>query len=221
MAEETVVKAESRAASGSGAARRLRRAGWLPGVINNPSGDSRPVRMNMHDFEQMLHHHAGEAMMVDVVVDDGQPKKVLLRELQHHPVTGSPVHVEFAEVSLTEKLTVSTVLELVGEPKGVVAGGVLDHILRDLEVECLPGDMVESIVVDVSDLEIGDTLMVGDLKVDPKLTVVSPADLAVAAVVIPRVVEEAEEEVVEGEEGAEPEVVGEEKDEGEDTDTEE
>jgi large subunit ribosomal protein L25 len=97
----------------------------------------------------------------------GETKKVLLQEVQHHPVTGRILHADFQEISMTEKLRVEIPVRLSGEPAGVTQqGGVLEHILRAIEVECLPGDIVEQFDVDVSALQIGDRLSVSDIKVD-------------------------------------------------------
>jgi large subunit ribosomal protein L25 len=116
------------------------------------------------------------------------------------------------ELSMTEKMKISIPVMLVGDPEGVELGGVLDHVLRDIEVECLPTDLVETIELDVSGLNIGDTLYVRDMVVSSVLTVLTSEELAVAHVAAPRVEEEPEEDeeavAVEGEEGAEPEVIG-------------
>ena len=228
MAEESKVTAHVREECGSAASRRLRRDGWLPGVISTEKGENRPVRFSQHDFKVMLHHHASENVILDLEVEGEDTRKVLLKEVQHDPVTGDPLHADFVEVSMTKKMRVPVPITLVGEPVGVTQDeGLLEHLLRELEVECLPADLVDEIQADVSGLKIGDALQVSDLQVDPKLTVLSAADMAVASVLAPRVVEE---EVPAGEEkaeGAEPEVIGEaereekEKEEGEDAAKEE
>lgn len=207
MAEEIRVAAESREDTGSGEARRLRRAGWLPGVISTEKGENRLIKMNLHDFGVMLHHHTSENLMVDVDVDGKAAGKVLLKEVQHHPVTGDVLHVDFVEVSMTRKMRVEMPIALIGEPTGVTQdGGILEQMLRAVEVECLPGDLIERFEVDVSHLGIGDALLVGDLKVDAAFNVLMADDVAVAAVVAPRVeaepVAEEEAEGAEGEEGA-------------------
>jgi len=217
MAEEIKVAAVSREEAGSGDARRLRRDGWLPGVISGEEGESRSIKLNLHDFDVMLHHHASENLMVDVDVDGKPIGKVLLKEVQHHPVTGDVLHVDFVAVSMTRKMRVEMPVALLGEPVGVTqAGGILEQMLRAVEVECLPGDLIEQFEVDVSHLDIGDALMVGDIKAGDKFAVLTASDVAVAAVVAPRVEEEpvAEEEGEEGEaaEGEEGEAAeGEEK----------
>lgn len=210
MAKESKIVAESRKDTGSTASRRLRREGWLPGVVNNDKGESKLITMNRHDFAMMLHTHRSENVMVDLEIDKGAPKKVLLKEVQHDPLSGEAQHAEFLEVSMDKKMRVSIQLTLVGDPVGVLnEGGILEHLLREIEIECLPGDLVESVEVDVSGMKLGAVMTAGDVVVPPTLTITTPKNVAVAAVAAPK----AEEEVKEGEaaEGvpAQPEVIGE------------
>jgi len=207
MAEEIRVAATSREETGTGDARRLRRAGWLPGVINDEKGQSRLIKLNLHDFDVMLHHHTSENLMINVDVDGKPGGKVLLKEVQHHPLTGEVLHVDFVEVSMTRKMRVEMPIVLTGEPVGVAQeGGIMEQMLREVEVECLPQDLIEHFEVDVSHLGIGDALMVGDLTVSDAFTLITAPDVAVAAVAAPRIEEEVApveegEEAAEGEEG--------------------
>lgn len=214
MENDTLVKAQSREGTGTSNARRLRAAGWLPAVLNDVDGNAHVIQIDHHAFEMLLHHHSGESLLLKVQVDEDQPRTTILKEVQHEPISGDAVHADFKEIRMTEKLHVNIPIELTGDPSGVEEGGILDHGLRELEVECLPGDIVDSIPVDVSALKIGDSILVEDLTLDPKLTVLTAPSLAVASVLVPRLEEEEEEEAKEGEEGAEPEVIGE-KPEGE------
>ena len=203
MADDNKVIAEVREETGSAAMRRLRAAGTLPGVLITTEKETQNLQLNMHDFDLMLHHHASEHVVLDLVVGKDKARKVLMKEVQHHPVTGATLHVDFIEISMTEKMTVPISVNLIGEPVGVKQeGGILEYLLRQVEVECLPTDLIEGIDVDVSEMNIGDTLLVSDLVVDSKLTVVTAGDIAVASISAPRVSEEAEE-AAEGEEGAE------------------
>ncbi|MDH3346078.1 MAG: 50S ribosomal protein L25 [Kiritimatiellaceae bacterium] len=203
----------SRELKGSANARRMRRAGLIPGVIYSAGGEAREISLPQHEFQQMLRHHAGDQMMVEIAVD-GKDGSVLLKDVQYDALSGDVIHVDFMEVSMTEKLKVQIALELIGEPEGVkTQGGVLDHTLYSVEVECLPGDILEKIEVDVSNLAVGDVLTVKDIAVDAtKHEILEDADLAVASVLAPRVVVDDEGE--EGEESAEPEVITEKKEEG-------
>jgi len=208
----------SRDEKGSANVRRMRRAGLIPGVIYGDGGEAREVSLPQHEFKQMLHHHAGEQMMVALELD-GKDLSVLLKDVQHAPLSSDILHVDFQEVSLTKKLKVQIAIELTGEPEGVkTEGGVLDHTLYSVEVECLPGDILEKIEVDVSALKLGDVLTVKDITLDTsKYEILLDDDTAVASVLAPRVAVDEEEE--EGEEGAEeasaePEVITEKKEEG-------
>lgn len=211
MAEKTKLVAQAREISGSAASRRMRREGWLPGVVYNEKCQSRPIKLNLHDFDVLLHHHSSENLILDIEIDGKKPEKVFLKEVQHDPLTGDTLHADFVEISMTKKIRIRIPIALTGEAVGVSQeDGVLEHLLRELEVECLPSDIAEKIEVDVSGLKIGDAIQVHGLNVDPKLTVLTAADVAIASVSAPRL-EEEPEEVVEAAEGAEPEVIGEEK----------
>jgi len=215
MAEGTTLAAEKREVSGSSAARRLRREGLLPCVLNTDKGESRLLQVARHGFELLLKHHRSESLILDLRVDKEKPMKVLLRAVQHDPLTDETVHADFVEVSMTRKMKVQVPIVLAGEAVGVTqTGGVLEHLLRDLEIECLPGDISESVEVDISHLNIGDTVLVREMTVPSSWTVLADADVAVAAVAAPRVEEEpvVEEEAEAAEEG-EPEVIGEKKEE--------
>jgi large subunit ribosomal protein L25 len=151
--------------------------------------------------------------MVTLEIEGDQHRKVLIREVQHHTLTGAPLHVDFYELSLTKRVSVAVPLELVGTPVGVsLGGGNLEHLLREVEIECLPDDIVEMLELDVSALNIGDRLMARDIPLDTtKYGLVTSPDIAVAAVAAPRV--EAATAVEEGAaaSGAEPEVIKEKK----------
>jgi len=211
MAKQIKLTATARTVSGSAAARRLRRQGLIPGVLNDEHGRATMIQLNRHDFEMMLHGHASANLIIDLEVDGTQPKKVLLKDVQHDFVTGDILHADFLEVSMTKKMRISVPVRLVGEPVGVAQeGGVLEHPLRTLEVECLPGDLPEEIVVDVSRLKIGQSLLVRDLKVDAKVTIVTSGDAPVASVSAPRAEEvpQAAEAAATAEGPQEPELVG-------------
>lgn len=207
----------SRELKGSSNARRMRRQGLIPGVVYGDGGDARAVSLPVHEFELLLHHHAGEQMMVEIELD-GKTESVLLKDVQHEPLSGDVIHVDFQEVAMNKTLKVQITIEVVGEAEGVKnQGGILDHSLHAIEVECLPADILEKIEVDVSALKIGDVLTVKDIDLDTsKYTILADEDVAIATVLAPRVVAEgAEEEGEEGAEGgAEPEVITEKKEEG-------
>jgi len=208
--EEIKMKAEPRAEQGSSAAGRLRRAGVLPAAVNRIEGGTTLVKLDAHVFQTMLRHHASEHVLVTLDLD-GKDVPVLMREVQYNVMTGAPIHVDFGEISLTKKLRISIPLYLLGEPEGVkVEGGILQHNLRTIEVDCLPTEIVEHFDVDVSALKLNQSLFVRDLKLGDKFTVITGKNVPVATVV-EAAAEEAAAAPAEGAaaagEGANPEVI--------------
>ncbi len=209
MAQSIKINAAPRSAKGSAESRRLRRSGWFPGVVYGAGKPNQMVQVNEHAFRKSMHGHSTEHVLIDLEID-GQPLlKALLQDVQHNSLSGQITHADFHEVSMTEKFRVEIPVELTGTPIGVtMGGGVLEHLLRHVEIECLPGDLMELVEVDVSALGVGENLCVSDIKLDPaKFTIITHGDLAVAMVSSPTV----EEVKAEGEATAEPVVLKEKK----------
>lgn len=212
MKDTITVRAEPRKEAGTAPMGRLRQAGQLPGVVYSEGKPAEMIQTDLHAFRSMLKHHHGEHMIMDLVVGSTAPRKVLLKEVQHHPIEGHPIHVDFYAVNMSRKVRVGIPVRLLGTPTGVSnQGGILDHLLREVEIECLPGDLMEEITMDVSALELGKHLSVADIKLDAsKYRLVTAGDIAIAAVSAPK-----EEEVAAPAEGeaaaAGPEVIGEKK----------
>ena len=208
--EAIKLAANARSLHGSRNMRRMRKDGWLPGVVYGAKGQSRPIQLRRHEFELLLRNRAGENLIMDLAVDDDSPHKVLLKDVQRDHVRNNLVHVDFLEISMTHKLRVPVAIRLTGEPIGVTQeGGILEQLLRSVEVECLPSDIVREFVLDVATLKIGDSMFVRDLKLDPaKLTVLTSPDIAVLSVLKPHEEEEAkpaeEEAAAEAEAAAGP-----------------
>jgi len=189
--EEIRMKAELRTEQGSCAAGRLRRAGSVPAAVNRIGGGTTLVKFDAHALKAMLRHHASEQMLVTLELD-GKDVPALMREVQYDVMTGYPIHVDFGEVSLTKKIRVPIAVRLVGEPEGVkVEGGILQQMLRTVDVDCLPTAIVEHFDVDISALKLNQSLFVRDLKMGDAYTIITGKDVAVATVAEP------EEEVVE------------------------
>jgi large subunit ribosomal protein L25 len=216
MAKALKVEAQPREVGGSSQSRRLRRAGSLPGIVYGEGKVGMLIQVDAHTFSKALKHHEGEHILMDLDIAGKGTKKVLLQDIQHNHLTGKIIHVDFHEISMTKKLRVEVPLRLVGEPVGVTQmGGVLEYLVRSIEIECLPTDIPEHIDADVSALTIAQRLSVGDIKLDAKYTILTNKDLPIAAVTAPR-----EEEVAATPEAAvpgaaEPEVLREKKVEGE------
>jgi len=206
MSNGTKLAVQRRSIKGTGPVRRLRKEGLTPAVIYNDQGKSEAIQLNTHELGKILRRHVGEHLLFDLDID-GEARNALLKEVQHDSVDGSIQHADFIEVSMTKKMRVGVPIRLVGEPVGVSQqGGILEHLLRELAIECLPGDLVERIDIDVAGLALGSTLLVRDVKVDEKLSIVTAAEVAVATVIALKKEEEAPAEAGAAAAG-EPEVI--------------
>lgn len=217
MAKAVKVVAEARSTAGSSQGRRLRRGGKFPGVVYGVGKQPQSVQLDERAFNQALSSHASEHLLMDLEIAGGETKKVLLQEVQHHPLTGRIIHADFHEVSMTQKLRIKIPVRLVNDPYGVITeGGVLEYLVREIEVECLPGDIVEGFDVDVSAMKIGDTLFASGVPMDKaKYTLITNPELALAAVAAPREEEAAPTPEAAAAATTEPEVIKEKKEEGE------
>jgi large subunit ribosomal protein L25 len=210
MPAEIVVAAESRTDTGKNVNRRLRTRGLIPGVLYGAKKEAVPVAVSPKEITSILRSKTGENTLFDLEIG-GSRRKVILKEFQVEPIKGSLLHADFYEVALDKPIEVKVHVEVTGVPVGVkVQGGLLDFVTREVEVECLPADIPEKLTVDVSALEMNQSIRVADVPVPPKVTMLSDADLVIVHVVAPR----AEEEVAaaaapaEGEAAAaEPEVI--------------
>ncbi len=177
--EKIKIKAEARTEKGTGAVRRLRRTGMIPGsVMKMKKGGTELIKLPAHDFMMAMRGHASKQLLVTLDMN-GTEVPALMREMQNDVLAGTPIHVDFSEVSLAEKVRVTVPLYLVGEAVGVkLGGGVLEQVLRTIEVDCLPTDIAEKFEVDVSKLGLDQTLFVRDLQLGDKQTIVTRGELA-------------------------------------------
>jgi len=211
--EQLVVEAEPRENTGKGVARKLRRAGRVPAVAYGGKSEPLALSVDLRLVERILHTGAGQNAVFTLQIKGKGNVPAMIRDAQLDPVKGLLLHVDFLRVALDARLKVKVPVEVKGEPIGVKQqGGLLEIVQREVEVECLPGDIPEHFVVDVSELSINDGIRVGDLKVDNrKLKVLTDAARVIAHVVPPRAEEEEKpaEVVVAGAEAvpAEPELI--------------
>ena len=184
--DQIKIKASARAETGTTAVRRLRRTGAVPGsVMLMKKGGVRLVKFSAHDFMMAMRGHTGKQLLVTLDID-GQETPALMREVQNDVLKGTPIHVDFSEVSLTEKVRVTVPVRLTGEARGVkLGGGILEQVLRAVEVECLPADIAEEFSVDVSGLDLDQTFFVRDLALGDKFALVTRGELALATVKSP------------------------------------
>jgi large subunit ribosomal protein L25 len=192
--EMVEIKVERREGRGKSGARKLRRTGVVPAIFYGPGRATVAVGVKAEEFQRKLSHLEG-SHLIRLVNDGGKDaelhdKAVLLREVQRHPTTDEVLHVDFFEVSLTERLTVSVPLHFIGKAAGVVEGGILQPILRELEVECLPTEIPEFIEVDVSALGIHEAVHLAEVKLPEGVTLISDPTQTVVTV-LPPTVEEA------------------------------
>jgi large subunit ribosomal protein L25 len=212
--KEIVLKVRAREKAGKEYAKKLRRNGFIPAVVYGQKTPSVPLEIENKSFSALLRGGLGENVLVTLYMDDekdGQ-RKVLIREIQRDPVKGDVLHVDFHEISLSKKLAIQVPIHLVGTPVGVKDGGILQHVLRELEVECFPTAIPEKIDVNVENLKIGDSIHVADINVE-NVEVISDPQSSIVTVVPPTVFKEAEAAPQVAEE--EPEVITEKKEEEE------
>ena len=204
------LKARPRTELGTQAVKRLRAAGKVPAIIYGRSISPQPLEVDAVELEEVLHHSVSENVLVYVKVE-GEPdsRLAIIKEVQHHPIKGKILHVDFQQVAEEEKVTITVPVEAVGEAAGVKAGGILEHVLFQLEVRAKPKDLPEIIHVDVSNLGLGETLHVRDIQPPPGVEILTDPEVPVITIVKPAVSEEGEEAVAEAqvEETEEPEVI--------------
>ena len=204
--DEIALNVEPRDGQGKGPARRLRQSGKIPGVFYGPKSAAVPLAVDKKEFTSHVSNLEGSHLIrLQSPHADLQQKVALVREVQVHPVSGSVLHVDFYEVDLTQRLQVTVPLHFVGKAVGTTEGGILQPIVREIEVECLPSDIPQYIDVDVSALAIHDAIHYADVQMPPNVTAVYDTNEAVVTVLPPTVEEVKVAEPVEGVvEGAAP-----------------
>jgi large subunit ribosomal protein L25 len=204
---EAILDAVKRTTKGKNEARRLRAAGKIPAVLYGAQKAGDPpapeqVTVDPKPFMRILHSASGLNTLITLKVQDGNEARVLVKNVQLDPITHHPLHADFYRVNMDRKINVTVPITLKGEARGVKQdGGVLDFVHREIEVEVLPANIPDSIVIDVTDLGIGDAVHVRDLAANAGWTPVTDSDLMIVHIVTIKVVEEA---AAAGAEGAAP-----------------
>jgi len=210
MAKQVKLKAEPRSETGRSAVRKLKARGIIPAVVYGGKGKPQPLQVSARDVDVMLSHASGENILVDLEIG-GETRTALVQEVQHAPVGSKVLHIDFHAVSMDEKLEADVPLEPLGIANGVKNfGGLLEQSLRTLSVECLPRDLPDRITVDVSGLNIGDSIHVRDIQLPAGVVAKGQPELTAFSVVAPAVEEEPVAAVAEGA-AAGPEVITEKK----------
>jgi large subunit ribosomal protein L25 len=215
MAKQVKLKAERRSATGRSAVRKLKAHGVVPAIIYGAKDKPQPLQVSARDINAMLSHASGENILVELeIAGEKSNRTALVQEIQHSPVGGAILHIDFHAISMDQAIQTDVPLEPIGVPEGVKTfGGLLEQSLRSLAIECLPRDLPDRITVDVSKLNIGDSIHVRDIQLPSGVTAKVQVDLTAFSVLAP-VVEE-EPVVAEAEAAAGPEVIKEKKEEDE------
>jgi large subunit ribosomal protein L25 len=193
MATQLKINAQKRTAAGRNAVKQLKQAGFVPAVIYGAKDPSQNIQFNEREVSTLLGHASSESVLVEVQIEGYGARTALIQEVQHHPISRAILHVDLHAVAMDELLTAEVPIETTGDPVGVrTGGGLLEHGLRSLEIECLPGDLPTAITVDVSALVIGASLHVRDLVLSKGVTALNDPDLTVVAVAEPTVAEATE-----------------------------
>jgi large subunit ribosomal protein L25 len=212
MAQLVKLKARKRTLVGRNAIKQIKAKGLVPGVIYGSNQTPMPLEVDNRELSTVLSRASSEHILVELEILDGDQstnKLALIQEVQHHPLRPGLIHVDFHAVSATEKITSSVPIETTGEALGVrTFGGLLEHSLRTLEVQCFPQDLPGVLRIDVTNLNIGESLHVRDLQLPAGVEAITDQELTVVSVVASRVGEEIAETVVEA---ATPEVITEKK----------
>ena len=209
------VKAMPRSQHGTRPVRRLRSAGVVPGVVYGKSVEPTPISLNRRDLVKLLHGKSGEHGLITLHLEadgkatKGWQKPVLIKRVEHHPVDGQVLHIDFQAIALTERIRVKVAVTLTGTAIGVKQdGGILEHFLREVEVECLPTEIPAQIEQDISALTIGDAIHAKDLVVPQGVRLMTDLAAVIVSVIAPKV--EKPEEAAEAA-PTEPEVIREKK----------
>ena len=216
MAKQVKLKAEPRTEIGRSAARRLKARGIVPAVVYGGKEKSQPLQVSSRDISRMLSHASGENILVELeIAGDKTARTAMVQEVQHSPVGGDVLHIDFHAISMDEEVEADVPLEPAGTANGVKNfGGLLEQSLRALTVSCVPRDLPDKLTVDVSNLNIGDSIHVRDIQLPNGVAAKVQPELTVFSVLAPTVEEEPVAPEAEAA-AAGPEVIKEKKEEGE------
>ncbi|MBI3876428.1 MAG: 50S ribosomal protein L25 [Verrucomicrobia bacterium] len=211
------LSASLRTATRHTAVKKLRATGRVPAVIYGRQVQPQTLEINGEEFNTLLHHSASENVLVDLAVaGDARPQRLaLVQEVQHHPISRRVLHVDFHEVKADEMVTLHVPVETTGESVGVKNGGILEHVLFKLKVRALPKDLPEALLVDVTNLDIGKIIHLGEIPQPPNVEILGDKHVPVIAVVAPLTEEQEAAAAAAAAGPAEVEMIKEKKEEGE------
>jgi len=208
--DKSLLEAQARDAGTKNDARRVRREGKIPAVVYGAGREAMPVSVDPRQVSRILHSETGHNSVFDLALD-GERTKAMIVDWQYEPIKGSLLHIDLKRIAMDQKLKVNIPIELVGEPAGVKQqGGILEQIAREVEVECLPGDIPNEIELNVSELVFGTVLRISDLPKNEKIKYLSDPEQPVAHIITIKEEEVPAVEAIAGEAAAapaEPEVI--------------
>lgn len=196
------INANTRTTKGNGPARVLRRDGQIPAVLYGPGKEPASIAVNTHELELLLKSSTSGQIFVNLAIDGAGERKALLKELQQHPVSGQYIHADFYEVAMDRKIRVRVPVVTRGKSQGVEMGGMLQIIRRELEVLCLPNDIPDQFEIDITELDMGESVHVEDLPLEGDVEIPHEVNFTVLTILAGR--QEEEEEI--DEDGEEVEV---------------
>ena len=179
MAQKTNLKAAPRARTGSGLLKQMRREGWLPSVIYGRGTDNKNLKVDAKTFAEVIAHSSSENIVVNLEIEGEGTRLAFLQAIQHDPLTGAALHADFLAIDNKTEITAHIPAHLVGEAPGVKTGGVVEQYIHALEITCLPDQLPETIDIDISGLQLGESLHVGDVKYPAGVRPTQPAEVVI------------------------------------------
>lgn len=199
MSETTVIQSSLRDKTGKESVKKIKSAGFIPGVVYGHHFPSIPIAINASELKKIYkagQHDTGEYQLFKLLIEGADQKKdtmVMVKEIQTHPITDNILHVDFFAVNMEEKLVATVQIRLTGKAEGVKAGGILRQVLREIDVKSLPADIPPHFEIDITDLQIGDALHVSDLNTGENIQVMADPETQIVTVLAPTVQEEPKE----------------------------
>jgi len=181
MAKKHVLKAEPRQRTGSGVLKQMRREGWVPSVIYGRGAENKNLKVDAKAFDELLAHATSENILINLDLG-GANQLAFLQAVQHDPLSGKALHVDFLSVDEKSEITAQIPVHLLGEPAGVKTGGMLEQLSHNLEVRCIASDLPEVLEFDVTGLNEGDSLHIGDVTLPKGVVATHAAEVVIAHV---------------------------------------
>jgi len=183
--KQVTLNAIKREKTGKEISKKLRKQGLIPAIVYGPRFQPLPIAVKFNELESILIKHKGETLLFNLELTDGEPSKIqaILKDYQTHPITDKIIHIDFLAIHEEETITLDIPLEFLGKPVGISKGGVLEILLHELTIECLPSNIPDKIYVDINNLDVGDVLHVKDIKVPEGVKVINDPEETVLTIV--------------------------------------